>query len=71
MTAGAMAMAVGSVAITTMSMPAINFVAVHWAGGLGGQQQNSIVTEDDDEDGADMEVGEYMCNFLEVGLHQL
>jgi len=31
MTAGATATAVGSTAITTMSMPAIDFVAVHWA----------------------------------------
>jgi len=36
MTAGATAVAVGSTATATMSMPAINFVAVHWAGGLGG-----------------------------------
>ncbi len=36
-----------------------------------GNNSNSIVTEDNDDDYADMEVGEYMCNFLEVGLHQL
>ena len=39
MTAGATAAAVASTVTATMSMPAINFVAVHWAGGLGGRQR--------------------------------
>ncbi len=34
--AGAAVTAVGSTAIATMLMPAINVIAVHWAGGLGG-----------------------------------
>jgi hypothetical protein len=38
-TAGAAEKAVRSTATATMSMPAIDVVAVHWAGGLGGQQQ--------------------------------
>ena len=37
-TVGAVAMAVGSTATVTMSMPVINIVAFHWAEGLGGQQ---------------------------------
>jgi hypothetical protein len=35
-TAGAAVTAVGSTAIATILMPAINVIAVHWAGGLGG-----------------------------------
>ena len=38
-TAGAAAMAVRCMATVTMLMPAIDVVAVHWAGGLGGQQR--------------------------------
>ena len=38
-TAGAAAMAAGSTAIGTMPMPLIDVVVVHWAGGLGGRQQ--------------------------------
>ena len=34
--AGATATVVGSTATATMSMPVIDFVGVHWAGGLGG-----------------------------------
>jgi hypothetical protein len=36
---GAVAMAVGSTATVTMSMPMINIVAFHWAEGLVGQQR--------------------------------
>ena len=35
-TAGAAATAVGSTAIVTMSMPAIDVIAIHWVGGLEG-----------------------------------
>ena len=38
-TAGAVAKAVRSMATVTMSMPAIGVIAVHWAGGLRGQQR--------------------------------
>ena len=38
-TAGAAAMAVRCMATVTMSMPTIDVVAVHWVGGLGGQQR--------------------------------
>ena len=38
-----------------------------WEGNNG----NSVATENDDNDDADGEAGEYMCNFLEVGLHRL
>ena len=37
-TAGAAATAVRSTATATMSMPAIDVVAIHWVGGLGGRQ---------------------------------
>jgi hypothetical protein len=38
-----------------------------WEGNNG----NSIETEDNDNNDADTEAGEYVCNFLEVGLHRL
>ena len=38
-----------------------------WEGNNG----NSVVTEDDDNDDADAEAGEYVCDFLDVGLQQL
>ena len=38
-----------------------------WEGNNG----NGVATEDDDNDDADAEAGEYVCDFLEVGLHQL
>ena len=55
-----MATAVGSMATAMMSMTAIDVVAVHWAGELGGQHGNSVMMEDDDKDA---EAGE------EVTLH--
>ena len=57
-----MATSVGSMATAMMSMTAIDVVAVHWAGGLGGQHGNSVMMEDDDKDA---EAGE------EVMLHRL
>ena len=39
MTAGAAVTVVGSTATVMMSMPVIDVVAVHWVGGLGGQQR--------------------------------
>ena len=39
MTVSAVATVVGSTATATMSMPTIDVVAIHWAGGLGGQQR--------------------------------
>jgi len=38
-----------------------------WEGNYG----NSVGTEDDNNDDADAEAGEYVCDFLEVGLHRL
>ena len=38
-----------------------------WEGNNG----NSVATEDDDNDDADAETGEYACDFLEVALRQL
>ena len=38
-----------------------------WEGNKG----NSVVTEYDNDKDADVEAGEYVCDFLEVGLHQL
>ena len=34
-----------------------------------GDNGNSITTEDDDNDDANTEAGEFVCDFLEVGLH--
>jgi hypothetical protein len=39
MMAGIAVTAVGSTSTATMSMPAIDVVTVHWAGKLGGRQQ--------------------------------
>ena len=36
-----------------------------------GDNCNSFVTEDDDNDDIDAEAGEYACDFLEVALRQL
>ena len=38
-----------------------------WEGNNG----NSVAMEDDDNDDANTEAGEYTCNFLEVVLRQL
>jgi hypothetical protein len=38
-----------------------------WEGNNG----NSVVTENVDENAADAKAGEYTCNFLEVATHRL
>ena len=40
MTVGATAAAARSTATAKMSMPAIDIITVHWAGGVGGQQRH-------------------------------
>ena len=55
----------------TMLMPAINVVRFIGREDWEGNNGNSVVTEDNNNGTTDAEAGEYVCNFLDVGLHQL
>jgi len=70
-TAGATATVLGSTATMMMLMPAINVVRFNGREDWEGNNGNSVATEDNNNGTADAEAGEYVCNFLDVGLHQL